>query len=151
MKSGTFHGVIAATTPTGARRTRTGPPIMPVRVSTHWYWVASAAYESSTIVAENTWPMIDHCFGEPFSDEIVSAMSCERAWSASERRPIASPRSTGVMCGQGPSSNALRAAATARSTSAVDAWGTCPMTSSVAGEITSMTSEPAGATHSPPM
>ena len=41
MNSGTFHGVIAATTPTGARRTRTGPPIMPVRVSTHWYSVAS--------------------------------------------------------------------------------------------------------------
>ena len=39
--------------------------------------------------------MIDHCFGDPFSEEIVSAMSCDRAWSAADRRPIASPRSTG--------------------------------------------------------
>ena len=103
------------------------------------------------MVAENTWPMIDHCFGDPFSEEMVSARSCARAWSEADRRPMAAARSTGVMWGHGPSSNALRAAATARSASPVDACGTWPITSSVAGEITSMTSEPSGATHSPPM
>ena len=34
MNSGTFQGMIAATTPTGSRRTRLTPN-MPVRVSSH--------------------------------------------------------------------------------------------------------------------
>ena len=106
---------------------------------------------SSTIVAENTWPMIDHDFGEPFCDEIVSAMSIARACSAADSRLSTSARSTGLMCGHGPSSNARRAAATAASMSAGLPCGTSPMTSSDAGEITSMVSEPAGATISPPM
>src|ERR1044071_5269320 len=59
-------------------------------------------------------------------------------------------RSSGDRRGHSPSSKAVRAAATARSMSAVVPSGTRPTTSSVCGEMTSMTSEPAGATHSPP-
>ena len=62
-----------------------------------------------------------------------------------------SARSPGDICGHGPLSNASRAAATARSTSAVVASGTLAMTSSVAGEITASVSVPAGSTQSPPM
>ena len=47
------------------------------------------------------------------------------------------------MEGQGPTSNAYRAAATARSTSSTAASGTRPMTSSVDGETTSIASPPA--------
>ena len=60
-------------------------------------------------------------------------------------------RSCGVIRGHGPSSKALRAAATAASTSAAAAIGTLPTYSPVAGECTSMTSAVDGATHLPPM
>ena len=60
-------------------------------------------------------------------------------------------RSSGERRGHSPSSNAFRAASTARSMSAVVPSGTRPTTSSVCGEMTSMTSVPAGSTHSPPM
>ena len=55
------------------------------------------------------------------------------------------------MRGQGPRSNAVRAAATALSMSASVPSGTRAMTSSVDGEITPMVSVPSGATQSPPM
>ena len=55
------------------------------------------------------------------------------------------------MCGHGPSSKALRAAAQAAFTSASAASGTLPTSSPVAGECTSMTSEVDGSTHLPPM
>ena len=48
-------------------------------------------------------------------------------------------------------SNAARAAATARSTSARLAWGETPIDSSVIGEMVWKVSVLAGATHSPPM
>ena len=106
---------------------------------------------SRTIVAEKTWPMSDHDFGEPFCDEITSAMSWDRDCSAPESRLMPSARSAGVMRGHGPSSNAWRAAVTARSMSAGEASGTRPMTSSVCGEMTSIEPVPSGSTHSPPM
>src|SRR5437868_5876970 len=64
---------------------------------------------------------------------------------------IMAARSAGVVCGHGPSSNALRAASTARSMSPSEPSGTTPTTSSVAGLITSMVLPLAGATQSPPM
>ena len=106
---------------------------------------------SSTIVAEKTWPISDHEMGEPFWAEIVFARSSERDCSAPERRLIPSARSAGVMRGHGPSSKAVRAAATAASMSAGDASGTVPITSSVCGEMTSIVSLLWGETHSPPM
>ena len=73
---------------------------------------------------EKTWPMIDHCFGDPFSDEIVSAMSCDRAWSAADRRPIAAPRSTGDHVRPRPVVEGLAGGGDGRSASAVEACGT---------------------------
>ena len=60
-------------------------------------------------------------------------------------------RSFGGVVGQGPLSNAARAAATAASTSAAAAIGTLPTYSPVAGQCTSMTSEVDGSVHLPPM
>src|SRR5579884_3455483 len=60
-------------------------------------------------------------------------------------------RSAGGVEGHGPVSNALRAAATAASTSAAAASGTLPTYSPVAGQCTSMTAEVDGAVHVPPM
>src|SRR5579884_2558048 len=60
-------------------------------------------------------------------------------------------RSAGGVEGHGPVSNALRAAATAASTSAAAARGTLPTYSPVAGQCTSMTSEVDGSVHLPPI
>ena len=60
-------------------------------------------------------------------------------------------RSFGGVEGHGPESKALRAAATAASTSAAAASGTLPTYSPVAGQCTSMTSDVDGAVHLPPM
>src|SRR5438270_7035578 len=60
-------------------------------------------------------------------------------------------RSLGGVVGQGPLSNAARAAAPAASTSAAAASGTLPTYSPVAGQCTSMTSEVDGSVHLPPM
>src|SRR5438270_8636309 len=60
-------------------------------------------------------------------------------------------RSLGGVVGQGPLSNAARAAATAASTSAAAASGVLPTYSPVAGQWTSMTSELDGSVHLPPM
>ena len=92
----------------------------------------------------STWPMIDHDIGEPFCDEMSSANSCILAWMLAEKRPSTAARSTGFRCGHGPWSNAWRAAATALSMSSGVPSGTWPMTSSVAGEMTSMTPLPVG-------
>src|SRR5207237_114741 len=73
---------------------------------------------------------------------LVSVSSSESALARS-RTSCASlnrirPRSCAVVSFQGPPSNAVRAAATARSTSATFASGTVPMTFSVAGSIPSI-------------
>jgi hypothetical protein len=70
---------------------------------------------------------------------------------ASDTLATTAARSVGVIFGHGPLSKAARAAATARSTSALDDAGTLPTTSSVAGFTTSIVSVPAGVTQSPPM
>ena len=138
MKSGTFHGMIPAHTPTGSRPTRIGLPNAPARSSTQLKLFAMSAWMSSTIVAANTCVPIDSRAGQPFSRLITSAIAGARFLSASERRRIASARSSGAMRGNGPRSNASRAAATARSMSAFVASGTRPITSSVDAERTSM-------------
>ena len=55
------------------------------------------------------------------------------------------------MVAQGPVSSAPRAAATALSTSAVDASGVVAMTCSVCGEMTSIVPPPSDGTQSPPI
>ena len=66
-------------------------------------------------------------------------------------RATASARSAMDSCGQGPASKAVRAAATARSASAVVVLGTRPTSSPVAGDVTSTVPPPPGSTHEPPM
>jgi hypothetical protein len=87
---------------------------------------------------------------QPISVAVTRAMSSLRARSASAARRSTAARSAGGVRGHGPSSNARRAAATARSMSAGSASGTCPTTSSVDGETTPNRSDAAGSTHRPP-
>ena len=74
-----------------------------------------------------------------------------RSSSSLTTAAITAARSSGDILGQGPSSNALRAAAHAALTSASAASGTLPTYSPVAGECTSMTSDVDGSVHFPPM
>jgi hypothetical protein len=89
--------------------------------------------------------------GEPFCDVIVLANSWLRPWISWLSLAIFSARSAAVVRGHGPRSNALRAAATARSMSAFDPSGTRAITSSVDGEMTSIWFELAGSAHCPSM
>ena len=95
--------------------------------------------------------MPENEMGEPISCVMISAMSSISAVICAATLRRISPRSAGVMRGQGPRSKAVRAAATALSMSASVPSGTRPTTSSVDGEITEMVSVPSGATQSPPM
>lgn len=147
---GTFHGTTAATTPTGSRRTRIFPRT-PSRVSSYVKPRATVIAASHTIIAPRACARTLQEYGEPFSEEMTRAISSWRTAIPSLIRLTTSTRSSRLIRGQGPSSKACRATATARSTSAVDACGTRPMTSSVCGEITSMTSLPSGSVNSPPM
>ena len=89
--------------------------------------------------------------GEPISTVMSSAMSPSRAAYRWERRWTTSIRSAGDVRGQGPSSKARRAAATAASMSAGRPSGTRATTCSVCGETTSMTSPVAGRAQRPSM
>ena len=86
----------------------------------------------------------------------VSSPSSLTKWSLRSSISLSAPamtaaRSFGGVEGQGPLSNAARAAATAASTSAAAANGTLPTYSPVAGQCTSMTSDVDGSIHFPPM
>ncbi len=93
---------------------------------------------------------VDIEIGMPTSWATSVPISGTRALRASASRSTALARSSTEARDQ--SSNAPRAAATARSTSAGPPSGTVPMTSSVAALTTSITPSPAsGGTHEPPM
>ena len=66
-------------------------------------------------------------------------------------RTSAAARSAGLVHGQGPSSKARRAASMARAASLGVASGTLPMTSSVAGLMTSMDPLASPVVHAPSM
>jgi hypothetical protein len=83
-------------------------------------------------------PVRDQVRGEPTSSEIRATSSSPRALSALPILASTSARSDGLAVGQGPLSNAVRAAVTAAATPAAVASGTVPTTSSVAGERTSI-------------
>ena len=74
--------------------------------------------ESHTIIAPSACASTLQEYGEPFCELIDLAISSCRTRIASLIRVTTSMRSSGVARAQGPSSKALRAAATARSTSA---------------------------------
>src|SRR5262245_40728329 len=87
----------------------------------------------------------------PDSRTHVSAKASARPVQASAILLSQTARSACVMRGHGPSSKALRAAATARSTSSTWASATDRKTSSFALSRTSMRERDDGSTHSPPM
>lgn len=79
---------------------------------------------------------------EPASAMLRATSSGSRRSISSAMRSSAAARSAGLIRGQGPSSKAVRAASTARRTSATEAWGTSAIVSSVAGfRTTSIASE----------
>ena len=141
--SGRFHGVIAATTPTGSRRI-SELPLSEV----------NGKRSSASMVASTTAMGVSTCRaratlgGEPCSRLTMSANTSARSASSSRtRRSRAARSATGVAAQPG---NAPRAAATAASTSSAEAWVTTPVTCSVAGFSTSRSAPPPGV-HSPPM
>jgi hypothetical protein len=125
---GPFHGVIAATTPTGSRRTVTGPRI-PSRRSSHAKPAPSWPKYRHPAAAAATCRGWD--IGAPICAVIKAANSSRRLAYRSANLARISARSAGSIRGQGPRSNASRAAATARSMSAGVPAGTRPMTCSV--------------------
>jgi hypothetical protein len=142
--SGKFHGVMAATTPTGAFTT-----LAPFTSSSQLNSSARRACEARWASGPATCIIWAILMGVPTSAEIVSASSSARALSTSAIRPRYLPRSPGAMAPH--SSKAARAAATARSASSAPPAGTSAMTSSVAGLTTAMVSVASDATHFPPM
>ncbi len=97
-----------------------------------------------------TWPIWEKMNGEPFWLVMQPANSSIRVWIARDSALNFAARSAGVVRDHSPS-KAVRAAATARSMSAVVPSGTRAMTCSVWGLMTSIVPVPAGETNSPPM
>ncbi|NCL73421.1 hypothetical protein AIIKEEIJ_00858 [Rhodococcus sp. YH1] len=149
VATGPFHGTTTATTPMGSRTILPCPPFQ-VRSSSNAKrsWNVAASSHMSTAF---WWNRVETAAGAPSSRVKASAISGMRFFTSFPTRTRISARSAGVIRGQGPSSNALRAAATARSMSASRASGTVAMTSPLIGEITSITASLDGSTHDPPM
>ena len=136
MKSGTFHGAIAPTTPTGSFVTRTSGLSTPVRTSSK----AKLAARLGVVVEDHRRRQHLAELGprhraSPSRPRSISAISTISAVMASATLARIAPRSAGAIRGHGPWSKAWRAAATALSTSASVASGTRATTSSVDGEI----------------
>lgn len=106
---------------------------------------------SHTSIAASDCTMTPEVNGVPFSALMTLAISSLRAAKASLIRVTTAIRSASGALAHTPDAKDVRAAATARSTSAREACGTRPMTCSVCGETTSIVSRPAGSAHSPPM
>ncbi len=78
VNCGTFHGAMAATTPTGSRRTTTGEPSAPGRDSSHGNSRATARNASICIHGAGDWARLLNEVGEPISTVIRSAISPSR-------------------------------------------------------------------------
>ena len=153
VNCGTFHGGIAATTPTGSRRTMTSAPSAPGRTSSHGNSLAMPMNESIIIQGAGDCARLENEVGEPISVVIsVGHLAEPGGVEVRERLHDVDALGSGLIRGHGPSSKARRAAATAASMSAAVPSGTRATTSSVCGEITSMQRRcPAGSAQSPPM
>ena len=150
---GTFHGTMAATTPTGSRRTMTSVPSMPVRASSHGKAPARCSRKVSSIIhGAGACARLEKEIGEPISvgDHLghLADLARRRGREGSGRRRCAPP---GLSRGHGPSSNALRAAARRGRCRPSCPRARVATTSSVCGEITSSSVAGAGSTQSPPM
>ena len=150
VNCGTFHGGIAATTPTGSRRTTTGPST-PWRCSSQGNSRAIPRNASICIHGAGLWARLLNEVGAPISRVIRSAMAVRLPAYRLENSCMTAIRSSGVIRGHGPWSNARRAAATAASMSAGLPSGTVATTCSECGLTTSMVSPVAGAAQPPSM
>ena len=136
--------MIAPTTPAGSRTTSELPTC-----SSQVTCSTICGIEPKVMIGRPAWIIAESCTGMPSSDAMRTASSSWRSWSLPEMAAhMAARSSAGVVLHD---SNASRAAATARSTSAGVPCGMRPMTSSVEALTTSMVSLPSGATHWPPM
>ena len=72
---GTFHGTIAATTPTASRRTITGLPSTPMRSSSHAQLAATSMKVLSIIHGAGDCASCANEMGEPISSVMIAAMS----------------------------------------------------------------------------
>ena len=79
VNCGTFHGAMAATTPTGSRRTTTGMPSAPARSSSQGNSRAMARNASICIQGAGDWARLLNEVGAPISRVIRSAISPSRA------------------------------------------------------------------------
>ena len=125
---------MAATTPTGSRTTSESPTSSSngkVRTISANDPITMRGPPTCTNVANGRGQPISSATSSPISGSRPTRTSC-RAWTSRARS------STGVAAHP---SKAARAAATARSTSAPDPSGTWPITSSVAGLTSSITSD----------
>jgi hypothetical protein len=150
VNCGTFHGGIAATTPTGSWRTMTSPS-EPARVSSHGKARAMVRNASICIHGAGAWARLEKDSGAPISVEMISAISPSLPAYRWEKVWTTSMRSSGLIRGHGPESKARRAAATAASMSALLPSGTVATTCSECGETTWIVSPVAGAAQSPSM
>ena len=151
MNSGTFHGTIAPTTPTGSRRTSAGPST-PWRHSSNAYSRARLGVVvehhggREHLAHDRERDRRAHLLGDGRGDLLVARLEepeIVRHHVGALRGRHLRPR-TGV-------ERLARAAATARSTSSFDGLGDLGDDLFGRGEITSSVSFPAGSTQSPPM
>ena len=75
VNCGTFQGGIAATTPTGSRRTITSEPSAPGRTSSHGNAFAMVRKDSIIIQGAGACARLENEVGEPISVVITSAIS----------------------------------------------------------------------------
>ncbi len=75
VNCGTFHGGMAATTPTGSRRTITGEPSAPGRISSQGYSRAMPRNASICIQGAGDCARLENDVGEPISVVMTSAIS----------------------------------------------------------------------------
>jgi hypothetical protein len=135
---GKFHGVMHPTTPTGSRTISELPTSRPSKSKVR----ASSAKCAKLNVGRPTCTTFAHASGMPMSLDSSAASSSVFATIASWVLCSRSARSAGGVCDQ--VANAVRAAATALSTSAAVPSATSAMTCSVAGLTTAMRPDPLG-------
>ena len=135
---------MAATTPTGSRKTSELPTF-----SSNAKPGSIFAYMAKVKVGEPAWMRPESLSGMPTSPQMVLAISSPRAFRPSWIFCSSVARSAGVLADQ--ASNAARAAATAALASSAFPAGMRPMISSVDALMTLMVLSPAGLTHLPLM
>src|SRR5688572_22520009 len=132
IRSGKFHGTMAATTPIDSRVMSASASCEVGATSSYTLSVASA-YQAMQLAAAGMSTFIESEIGLPMSSVSVSASSSRCLRMSSAKRSSTFLRAAGARRDQAPPSNALRALATARSTSGAPQDATFAMTWPLAG------------------